>query len=134
MSDTLCREQLRDAYRQRWSPWGSNWLRTPIIARVGDVHILLQRGRSREMIGMTMMENIWNEAANQTKSNIPCDKLEIIRQIIYLVTVATVSVATGYGEIVYGKGAGARSYSRDDTLLGCGRRGKKTTKRQEIRK
>ena len=43
--------QRRDAYRQRWSPWGSNGLRTPIIARVVDVHILLQRGRFRVMIG-----------------------------------------------------------------------------------
>ena len=35
----------------------------------------------------------------------------------YLVTAATVSVATGHGEIVFGKGAGARSYGRDDTLF-----------------
>ena len=51
--------------------------------------------------------------------------MDIIRLINYLETVATVSVATGYGETVYGKGAGARGYGRDDALLDCGRRGKK---------
>ena len=43
LRSTLCGVQPRDAYRQRWSPWGSNRLRTPIIARVVDVHILRQR-------------------------------------------------------------------------------------------
>ena len=34
------------------------------------------------------------------------DKLEDIEHLNYLVTVATVSAATGHGEIVFGKGAG----------------------------